>query len=77
VDRRLPASGDWIWPVKENQPDLLAAIDDAFDDAGVSPRERKLAEAERQTAASTDKGVVGQFAFPGTGGTPVSRSRRR
>ena len=48
--------GDWAWPVKENQPELLAAIADAFDDEGVSPRERRLAEAERQTATSTDKG---------------------
>ena len=42
--------------MKENQPELLAAIADAFDDEGVSPRERKLAAAERQTATSTDKG---------------------
>ena len=42
--------------MKGNQPDLLAAIADAFDDEGVSPRERRLARAERQTAASTDKG---------------------
>jgi predicted transposase YbfD/YdcC len=42
--------------VKDNQPDLLAAIADAFDDEGVSPRERKLAAAERQAATSTDKG---------------------
>jgi hypothetical protein len=42
--------------VKDNQPDLRAAIADAFDDTGVSPRERRLAEAERQTAASVDKG---------------------
>jgi predicted transposase YbfD/YdcC len=42
--------------VKDNQPDLLAAIADAFDDEGVSPRERKRAAAERQTAGSTDKG---------------------
>lgn len=42
--------------MKENQPELLAAIADAFDDEGVSPRERRLAGAERQTAASTDKG---------------------
>jgi len=42
--------------VKENQPTLLAAIADAFDDEGVSPRERRLAAAERQTASSTDKG---------------------
>ena len=42
--------------MKENQPDLLAAVADAFDDEGVSPRERKLAAAERQTATSTDKG---------------------
>jgi hypothetical protein len=42
--------------VKENQPELLAAIADAFDDQGVSPRERRLAESERQTATSTDKG---------------------
>lgn len=34
----------------------MAAIADAFDDEGVSPRERRLAKAERQTAASTDKG---------------------
>lgn len=35
---------------------MLAAIADAFDDEGVSPRERRLAGAERQTATSTDKG---------------------
>ena len=46
----------YLWPVKDNQPDLLAAIADAFDDEGVSPRERKLAEAERQAAASVGKG---------------------
>ncbi len=42
--------------MKANQPDLLAAIADAFDDEGVSPRERRLAAAERQTASRTDKG---------------------
>lgn len=42
--------------MKANQPDLLAAVADAFDDDGVSPRERKRAAAERQTAASADKG---------------------
>ena len=41
--------------MKANQPDLLAAIADAFDDEGVSPRERRLAEAERQSATTTDK----------------------
>ena len=42
--------------MKDNHPDLLAAVADAFDDAGVSPRERRLAGAERQTATSTGKG---------------------
>lgn len=42
--------------MKQNQPDLLAALTDAFDDTGVSPRERRLAGAERQTAVSTNKG---------------------
>jgi predicted transposase YbfD/YdcC len=42
--------------VKENQPDLLAAIADAFDDEGTSPRERRLARAERQTASVSNKG---------------------
>ena len=42
--------------MKDNQPTLLAAIADAFDDQGVSPRERRLAEAERQTASTTGKG---------------------
>ena len=42
--------------MKANQPDLLAAIADAFDDTGVSPRGRRLAAAERQTATSTGKG---------------------
>ena len=42
--------------MKENQPELLAAIADAFDDEGISPRERKLAQAERQTAALSNKG---------------------
>jgi hypothetical protein len=35
--------GHWLWPVKENQPDLHAAIADAFDDAGVSPSRAKAA----------------------------------
>jgi predicted transposase YbfD/YdcC len=42
--------------VKDNQPDLLAALVDAFDDTGVSPRERRLAAAERQQASRSDKG---------------------
>lgn len=42
--------------MKENQPELLAAIADAFDDEGISPRERRLAEAERQTASVSNKG---------------------
>lgn len=42
--------------MKDNQPDLHAALADAFDDQGVSPRERRLAAAERQTATSVDKG---------------------
>lgn len=42
--------------MKENQPDLLAAISAAFDDRGISPRQRRLAEAERQTAVSVNKG---------------------
>lgn len=29
--------GDYLWPVKDNQPDLKAAIEDAFDDADTSP----------------------------------------
>ena len=42
--------------MKANQPDLLAAVADAFDDTGVSPRERRLAEAERQTATAAGNG---------------------
>jgi predicted transposase YbfD/YdcC len=42
--------------VKENQADLLAAVADAFDDEGISPRERKLAAAERQRASLSNKG---------------------
>lgn len=29
--------GDYLWPVKDNQPELKAAIADAFDDADTSP----------------------------------------
>ena len=42
--------------MKENQPQLLAALADAFDDEGVSPRERRLAAAERQRASRCNKG---------------------
>ena len=42
--------------MRENQPELLAALTDAFDDRGASPRERRLAQAERQTAAASNKG---------------------
>lgn len=33
--------GDWVWPVKDNQPELKAAIELAFDDAGASPSGQK------------------------------------
>jgi predicted transposase YbfD/YdcC len=34
LSRKIRAKkGDYLWPVKDNQPDLLAAIEDAFDDA--------------------------------------------
>lgn len=35
---------------------MLAAISDAFDDEGISPRERKMARAERQTEMLVSKG---------------------
>lgn len=35
--RIMEKQGDYIWPVKENQPEMLAAIKDAFDDADTSP----------------------------------------
>ncbi|MCC6423607.1 MAG: ISAs1 family transposase [Phycisphaerales bacterium] len=38
LSRKIRAKrGDYLWPVKDNQPDLLAAIKDAFDDADTSP----------------------------------------
>jgi hypothetical protein len=38
LSRKIRAKqGDYLWPVKANQPDLLAAIEDAFDDADTSP----------------------------------------
>ena len=38
LSRRIRVKrGDYLWPVKDNQPDLLAAIEDAFDDADTSP----------------------------------------
>jgi hypothetical protein len=33
--------GHWLWPVKANQPALLAALTDTFDDQGVSPLRAK------------------------------------
>ena len=42
--------------MKANQPDLLETLTDAFSTDGVSPWERKLVAAERQTATSTTKG---------------------
>ncbi len=42
--------------MKDNQADLLAAIADAFDDEGTSPREQRLARSERQTATAGNKG---------------------
>lgn len=41
--------------MKENQPELLAALKEAFNDEGISPKERKQIQAERQVARSTDK----------------------
>lgn len=38
LSRKIRAKkGDYLWPVKDNQPDLRAAIEDAFDDADTSP----------------------------------------
>lgn len=38
LSRKIRAkAGNYLWPVKDNQPDLLAAIEDAFDDADTSP----------------------------------------
>jgi DDE_Tnp_1-associated/Transposase DDE domain len=38
LSRKIRAKqGDYLWPVKDNQPDMLAAIEDAFDDADTSP----------------------------------------
>ena len=42
--------------MKANQPDLLETLTQAFADNGVSPWERKLVAAERQTATSASKG---------------------
>jgi predicted transposase YbfD/YdcC len=33
----IEKQGHYIWPVKQNQPDMLTAIKDAFDDADTSP----------------------------------------
>lgn len=38
LSRKIRAKqGNYLWPVKDNQPDMLAAIEDAFDDADTSP----------------------------------------
>jgi hypothetical protein len=38
LSRKIRAKqGDYLWPVKDNQPELKAAIEDAFDDADTSP----------------------------------------
>jgi hypothetical protein len=38
LSRKIRAKrGHYLWPVKDNQPDLLAAVEDAFDDADTSP----------------------------------------
>lgn len=38
LSRKIRAKkGDYVWAVKDNQPDLLSAIEDAFDDADTSP----------------------------------------
>jgi hypothetical protein len=43
LSRKIRAKqGDYLWPVKDNQPDLLAAIEDAFDDADTSPSSAAL-----------------------------------
>ncbi len=60
LSRKIRAKkGDYLWPVKDNQPDLLAAIEDAFDDADTSPsaaatgRRRAPDHAHRQQGART------------------------
>lgn len=49
LSRKIRAKkGDYLWPVKDNQPDLKAAIEDSFDDADTSPS----SSATRQSRAS-------------------------
>ena len=42
--------------MKKNQPQLLASLTQAFNDEGISPKERKQVRAERRTAIACDKG---------------------
>jgi hypothetical protein len=38
LSRKIRAEqADYLWPVKDNRPDPLAAVEDAFDDADTSP----------------------------------------
>ncbi len=38
LSRKIRAKqGDYVWTVKDNQPELLTAIEGAFDDADASP----------------------------------------
>ncbi len=52
--------GDYLWPVKDNQPEMLAAIEDAFDDADTSP-----------SAAATGQGRASDRTHGRQGARPI------
>jgi len=61
LSRKIRAKqGDYLWPVKDNQPELLAAIEGAFDDADTSP-----------SAASVGPGRTPDRAHGGQGPWPA------
>lgn len=52
----LRKGGHYVWAVKDNQCGLKEDIETALSDESFSPRENRLAAAERQHAEQSDKG---------------------
>jgi len=58
LSRKIRAKqGDYLWPVKDNQPELLAAIEDAFDDADTSPSSTATGQGRASDSTHSQQGA--------------------
>lgn len=58
----LEKGGDWVWPVKDNQPELKASIELAFEEKALSPSGKKTRRARAADGRDDRQGARSQGA---------------